>query len=136
MTQIDTSLMSERMVELCAKAAHGGLTTWTAEEQNKAIGWIAKRDQLPGESLEQAYSRVVESDPRARAIYKAMRKRTPGTRPRSRPVEAEGVRKAAYERLDGLAKAHQAETGKGYYEAYTAILDTPEGRQAYQESRR
>jgi hypothetical protein len=78
-----------------------------------------------GKALEEAYRQTVEAQ-EANGVFKAIGGDGGGPDEDRHPLSA----------LDTLAKARATEKGEDYFTAYRAVLDTPEGRAAYEASNR
>jgi hypothetical protein len=119
------------------KAARAGLS-WSNDPDtwHRGIEAIAKAQARPGETVEQAYARVIVHDDDARAMmqmYAAARDaaqvRKAG-RPRAYDVGV--IKRSDIEKqLSDLAMKRATVEGISYEMAFGRVLDTPEGANLY-----
>lgn len=130
--------MDDHQLRNLRKAARAGLSRANdADTWHRGIETIAKAQQRPDESFEQAYSRVTRDDPDARAMMamgadaaseaQALRK---GGRPREHDPGA--VQRGRIEKSlsDAAMQIAQAQ-GVSYEQGFAKALDTDAGRDLY-----
>lgn len=125
------------------KAAKAGMSHYAPpDDWHKAITEIAKTNRQPGETAEQAEARLTRDDPTVRKLDQMRREalatadvqKAKGGRPRKYSPQGVTVTKAE-NRLFDLAKAQAQRNGTSFEQAFVRVIDTPEGRELYRETR-
>lgn len=110
------------------------MTATAAADWLGAMEKLARHAQLPGESYETAYARVLKTGP-GKAFYAAHRD-PQGRMPAAVRVVHKGeVPATAEAQLHRLAVEASTASGKSYEQNFAAILATPEGRQLWIQAR-
>ncbi|TPJ46844.1 hypothetical protein [Mesorhizobium sp. B2-7-1] len=118
MEPFDGKTAAERKVEDIAKRALDAKEYPTIEKA-RAAAWLDNPelfDQYRDESHSETF--------RAKIAKQASERMAKG---------GHGIQSTAETQLDSLAKKRMGETGEPYAKAYTAVLDTPDGRRLYAE---
>lgn len=127
------------------KAARAGMDHYASpDEWHRAIVAVAESNREQGESVEMAEARLTKSDETVRqfnkmriaALASADRDRIEKRgRPRTynpAPVTISKAEKSLFE----LAKRHAQTHRTTFEQGYVAVIDTPEGRELYRETRK
>ncbi|QKD17951.1 hypothetical protein [Mesorhizobium sp. NZP2077] len=115
----DGKTAAERKVEDIAKRSLGA-GEYATIEKARAAAWLANPklfDEYRTESQSEAFLAKIAKASEARIS------------------KGGHAMSTAESQLDNLAKKRVAETSEPYAKAYTAVLDTPEGRRLYAEHR-
>ena len=125
------------------RAAQAGMAHYASpDDWHRAIVTIAKTNREQGETPEQAEARLTREDSTVRQLDKMRREalaqadvqKAKRGRPRKHIPRNVTVTKAE-SRLFELAKARAQADKTSFERAFVAVIDTPEGRTLYQETR-
>jgi len=133
--------MDESYFQNCRKAARANLPGYTGPgEWQLAMEWYVRRNKAPHESYEAAWARLLETDAEMIAMDRMRRQArdmAPRTgRPRKyHPTAKQAAITKAEDRLFNLAVKDAITMGDSFEKAYVRVIDTPEGRDLYMQTR-
>jgi hypothetical protein len=105
----------------------------TASDWLESAERLAKADQRPGESFEQAFARVTASG--QGAVFLKMHREPQGRIPAPVVVRYKGETETAEQELHRLAVAEAKASGESYEQSMSRLLATAKGAELWQRMR-
>jgi len=125
--------MDQSFFDNIRKAANVGFADYcTVDKWHSALEHMANEKARAGETTAQAYSRLLKEDATAKEIYKCMTRAKHGARPRAATKIEQEIEPTDTEKLLAkMAEDRAAKTGESFYQAYSQVLKSEEGRWLY-----